>query len=75
MEPIETGESMKDYLRAHINPVLVKGLTELCHEKPQDPLVSITVYKYINIILSLHQEWLAYWILNNNPNKPQIELT
>ncbi|XP_003390308.1 PREDICTED: nucleoside diphosphate kinase homolog 5-like [Amphimedon queenslandica] len=56
MEPVERGTAMKDYLRSQVNPTLVKGLTELCHEKPDDPL-----------------EWLAQWILKNNPNKPQVE--
>lgn len=39
MEPVERGSAMKDYLRSQVNPTLVKGLTELCHEKPDDPLV------------------------------------
>ena len=39
MEPVERGATMKDYLRSQVNPTLVKGLTELCHQKPDDPLV------------------------------------
>ena len=38
-EPIYHGQSARDYLLKHVNPVLTKGLTELCKEKPKDPLV------------------------------------
>ena len=32
---------MKEYLSKQVNPTLVKGLTELCKQKPKDPIVSI----------------------------------
>lgn len=39
-EPILQGEDVKDYLGKAVNPVLVQGLTCLCKEKPEDPIVS-----------------------------------
>ncbi len=39
-EPVYTGQLAKDYLQRNVNPVLVKGLTELCKKKPEDPVVS-----------------------------------
>ena len=32
---------MKDYLGKAVNPVLVQGLTYLCKEKPEEPIVSV----------------------------------
>lgn len=34
---------MKDYLGKAVNPVLVQGLTYLCKEKPEEPIVSVCV--------------------------------
>jgi len=45
------------FVEAELQPTLTKALTQLCKEKPPDPL-----------------RWLAQWILNNNPNKPRVEL-
>jgi len=45
------------YVENELQPVLTKALTQLCKEKPPDPL-----------------RWLSSWILENNPNKPRIEL-
>ena len=39
-EPIYSGLLAKDYLKKYVNPVLVRGLTELTKEKPQEPTVS-----------------------------------
>lgn len=39
-EPIYSGILARDYLNKYVNPVLVKGLTQLCKEKPLDPTVS-----------------------------------
>jgi len=55
-EPIQHGQPARDYLQKHVNPVLTKGLSELCKQKPEDPL-----------------NWLAEWLLQNNPNKPRIQ--
>ena len=38
-EPIYSGVMAKDYLMKYVNPVLIKGLTELCKAKPKDPTV------------------------------------
>ena len=40
-EPLMQGEDMRDYLSKNINPTLIKGLTELCKQKPEDPIVSM----------------------------------
>ena len=40
MEPIATGKAAQDYLAKAVNPTLLKGLTELCKNKPADPVVS-----------------------------------
>lgn len=42
-EPVYTGMLARDYLNKYVNPVLVKGLTQLCKEKPEEPTVSISV--------------------------------
>lgn len=38
VEPIATDLSAKDYLESHVNPTLLKGMTELCKVKPKDPV-------------------------------------
>ncbi|XP_016809372.1 nucleoside diphosphate kinase homolog 5 isoform X4 [Pan troglodytes] len=38
VEPIPIGQAAKDYLNLHIMPTLLEGLTELCKQKPADPL-------------------------------------
>jgi len=40
VEPIPTGQSAKDYLEQNVNKTLIKALTALCKEKPEDPVVS-----------------------------------
>ncbi|XP_034037220.1 nucleoside diphosphate kinase homolog 5 [Thalassophryne amazonica] len=39
IEPLPTREATTEYLNTYVNPVLVRGLTELCKNKPLDPLV------------------------------------
>ena len=41
VEPIPVGQVARDYLAKAVNPTLLKGLTELCKQKPQDPVVSL----------------------------------
>ena len=41
-EPIYTGLLARDYLKKYVNPILLKGLTELSKEKPHEPTVSGT---------------------------------
>ena len=41
VEPITAGQAARDYLAQAVNPTLLKGLTELCKKKPQDPVVSM----------------------------------
>lgn len=38
-EPIYNGALARDYLKKYVSPVLLKGLTGLCKEKPCDPTV------------------------------------
>ena len=38
IEPIPTGQAAKDYLESRLNPTILKGLTQLCKEKPHDPV-------------------------------------
>jgi nucleoside diphosphate kinase len=52
IEPIPNGQMAKDYLENKLNSTLLKALTQLCKEKPTDPLtwladylVSINPYK------------------------------
>jgi nucleoside diphosphate kinase homolog 5 len=37
VEPIPTENAAKDYLQHKLNPTLLKALTQLCKEKPDDP--------------------------------------
>ncbi|CAH1246534.1 NME5 [Branchiostoma lanceolatum] len=38
IEPIPAGQAARDYLARHVNPTLLGGLTELCKQKPEDPV-------------------------------------
>ena len=55
IEPVAVGQAAKDYLSRKVNPTLLKGLTHLCKQKPQDPVVSNVVWgshmleKYFNM--------------------------
>jgi len=39
VEPVPIGQAAKDYLAKSVNPTLLKGLTELCKQKPIDPVI------------------------------------
>ncbi|KAK3590959.1 hypothetical protein CHS0354_034531 [Potamilus streckersoni] len=39
IEPVPVGQAAKDYLSKAVNPTLLKGLTELCKQKPNDPVI------------------------------------
>ncbi|XP_049641994.1 nucleoside diphosphate kinase homolog 5 [Suncus etruscus] len=39
VEPIPDRQTAQDYLNLYVKPILLRGLTELCKEKPQDPLL------------------------------------
>jgi len=49
MEPIPVGQAARDYLAQAVNPTLLKGLTELCKQKPQQPVVSICLTSFHHI--------------------------
>lgn len=40
LEPVLSTTEATEYLQKNVNPVLLKGLTQLCKEKPVDPIVS-----------------------------------
>lgn len=44
VEPIPTGQPAKDYLEQNVNKTLIKALTALCKEKPNDPVVKLINY-------------------------------
>ena len=46
-EPLYHGQLAKEYLQKTVNPILIRGLTELCKQKPEDPLVRL----YYSILL------------------------
>ncbi len=48
IEPIPSGQMAKDYLENRINPTLLKALTQLCKEKPQDPFTWLADYLIMN---------------------------
>ena len=76
-EPVLFGQLSKDYLQRHVAPVLSRGLTELSKQKPENPVVSLCFHLYMShsdcFSPHLLQEWLAHWLLQNNPNKPQLK--
>ena len=39
LEPVLTTTEATEYLQKNVNPTLLRGLTQLCKEKPVDPLV------------------------------------
>ncbi|XP_041363572.1 nucleoside diphosphate kinase homolog 5-like [Gigantopelta aegis] len=39
IEPVATGVAAVDYLSKTVNPTLLKGLTNLCKQKPEDPVI------------------------------------
>lgn len=44
IEPLPIGQTAKDYVENKLNPTLLKALTQLCKEKPQDPLTWLADY-------------------------------
>lgn len=53
IEPVPVGQAAKDYLAKSVNPCLLKGLTELCKQKPIDPVVSNFKKKIIYLLLKI----------------------
>ena len=39
VEPVSYGQDAKDYLSRAMNNTLIKGLTELCKKKPEEPIL------------------------------------
>ncbi|EDO39201.1 predicted protein [Nematostella vectensis] len=48
VEPVSTGQAAKDYLTRTVNPTLLKGLTELCKMKPEDPILYLADWLIAN---------------------------
>ena len=49
VEPIKSGEEAKEYLAQNVNPTLLKGLTELAKQKPENPKVKLIPFP-INLV-------------------------
>ncbi|XP_012788608.1 nucleoside diphosphate kinase homolog 5-like [Sorex araneus] len=39
IEPLQVGQAALEYLNLYVTPTLLKGLTNLCKQKPEDPLI------------------------------------
>uniref|UniRef100_T1IS50 Nucleoside diphosphate kinase homolog 5 n=1 Tax=Strigamia maritima TaxID=126957 RepID=T1IS50_STRMM len=48
VEPVMSGQAAKDYLAQAVNPTLLKGLTHLCKNKPNDPIIWLADWLLIN---------------------------
>ena len=48
IEPIPNSQIAKDYLDNKLNSTLLKALTQLCKEKPTDPLIWLADYLVSN---------------------------
>ncbi|XP_055615191.1 nucleoside diphosphate kinase homolog 5 [Toxorhynchites rutilus septentrionalis] len=57
LEPIFCEQSLDNYLRAMVNPVLMEGLYLMAIERPQEDLLV----------------WLAHWLKTNNPYKAKVD--
>lgn len=67
------GQSAKDYLEQNVNKTLIKALTALCKEKPEDPVVSFSLsLKFILSRCFSLQLWLANKLMETNPYKPKL---
>lgn len=53
-EPIYHGQDGRDYLQRKVNPVLINGLTKLCKQKPEDPLVSTCKHAWYTNSVHVH---------------------
>ena len=50
LEPLLNTTEATEYLQKNVNPVLLRGLTQLCKEKPVDPIVRATVQLQLKIL-------------------------
>ncbi|CAM1312961.1 NME5 (predicted) [Pycnogonum litorale] len=48
LEASLNGQAAKDYLADHVNPTLLEGLTVLCKEKPDDPIIWLADWLFAN---------------------------
>lgn len=62
IEPVPVGQAAKDYLAKSVNPCLLKGLTELCKQKPIDPVVSNFKKKIIYLLRNFLLKILHFYI-------------
>eukprot|EP00740_Mantoniella_antarctica_P003091 CAMPEP_0181359350 /NCGR_PEP_ID=MMETSP1106-20121128/6031_1 /TAXON_ID=81844 /ORGANISM="Mantoniella antarctica, Strain SL-175" /LENGTH=375 /DNA_ID=CAMNT_0023472441 /DNA_START=250 /DNA_END=1377 /DNA_ORIENTATION=- len=56
LDPVPEGAAARDFIKTTLTPTLVKGLAALCKEKPSAGKLEAV-------------QWLADWLLANNPNK------
>lgn len=45
LEPLLNTTEATEYLQKNVNPVLLRGLTQLCKEKPVDPIVRVATIR------------------------------
>ena len=53
VEPIPVGHSASDYLEQNVNKTLIKALTALSKEKPEDPVVSFSPHPKLSLYDSI----------------------
>lgn len=58
LDPVPEGAAAREYIKENLTPTLVKGLAALCKAKPSASKLEAV-------------QWLADWLLANNPNKAQ----
>lgn len=59
MEPLLSEQQADEYIQKHLQPTLIKALTDMCKEKPSaDPYECIT--------------YLGNYLIQHNPNKPRV---
>lgn len=71
IEPLPSREAIDEYLSTYVNPTLLRGLTEVCKHKPNNPCVSIraagyyNLYRWSNTINSVALNMLPYKCLES----------
>jgi len=66
LEPILEADKAEDYLAIHVNPTLLRGLSELCKHKPSEPVVSLRLLKSV-------VRYLAYFRLRRSDENKLLQ--
>lgn len=75
VEPVQTGQAARDYMSRAVNPTLLKGLTQLCKKKPQDPIVSGTSLQTAVTGLEICRFGLLIGYWRTTPTNPTLNHT